>query len=141
MIQENKQTARELIEELKGEGNFSAASAMMAIDFVAHMPFGKIDGRDQYISSNEMMRAAFPDMKVSLTQLVAEDDMVAVRMAVSGTQLGEFLGLPPTGKKIEMNGAAFFRIANGKIVEGWSFPDLFGLMQQLGAMPELEVTQ
>ncbi|MFN2137839.1 MAG: ester cyclase [Candidatus Promineifilaceae bacterium] len=138
MIQENKHIVRTLVEELEGTGNYAAAKTLLATDFGGKIPFFEIDGRHEYISSVQMLRSAFPDMDVQVTQLVAEDDMVAIRLAVRGTQQGEFLGLSPTGRPIQMNGAAFFRVAGGKIVEAWSFPDLFGVMQQLGAIPEQE---
>jgi steroid delta-isomerase-like uncharacterized protein len=134
VTQENKQKVRKLVEVLEGQGNYALAAALLSADYRGHLPFGEVDGRDKYLSTTKMLRTAFPDMDVRLTQLVAEDDMVAIRLVVSGTHLGEFQGLPPTGREIQMNGAAFFRLAGGKIVEGWSFANLFALIQELGAI-------
>ena len=58
-----------------------------------------------------------------------------VRFIIRGTHLGMFRGIPATGKKIEMGGISIHRCAGGKIVEGWSFLDTLGMMQQLGVIP------
>ena len=138
MIKVKKQTVHSLVEEVEGKGKYDLVNSLLASDFRGHMPFAEVDGRDQYIATTKMLRATFPDMEIHLSQLIAEDDLVAIRLTATGTQMSEFLGLPPSGREIQMNSAAFFRIAGGKIVEGWSFPDLFGLMKQLGAIPKQE---
>jgi predicted ester cyclase len=77
----------------------------------------------------------FPDMQQSIETIIAEDNGVAMRHQLAGTQMGVFLGIPPTGKQITGNGVRFFRIAAGKIVETWYECNLLAVMQQLGLMP------
>jgi predicted ester cyclase len=67
---------------------------------------------------------------------IAEGDMVATRWTACGTHDGDFQGVPPTGREVTLRGMTIFRIADGKLVEGWTNPDLLGVMQQIGAIPE-----
>jgi steroid delta-isomerase-like uncharacterized protein len=77
----------------------------------------------------------FPQMEQTIEMVIAENDRVAVLHRLKGFQLGDFLGIPPTGKLVEGNGARFFNIAGGKIVETWYEINLLGAMQQLGVIP------
>lgn len=75
---------------------------------------------------------AFPDLKHTVHESIAEGDFVTQRETLSGTHKGSFQGIPPTGKKIEMSATCIWRFSNGKIVEYWADGDMLGLMQQLG---------
>ena len=79
------------------------------------------------------MRAAFPDLEVTIGDVFGEDDLVAVRHSWRGTHRGEILGIAPTGKTVVVQAMNIFRLADGKIVERWGGPDLHGLLRQLGA--------
>ena len=68
-------------------------------------------------------REAFPDMRVTVEGVIAEGDTVAARVTMRGTHLGEFMGVAPTGKRVEVRAIDMFRIANGKIVEHWGHAD------------------
>jgi steroid delta-isomerase-like uncharacterized protein len=68
-------------------------------------------------------RQAFPDMRVTVEDMIAESDTVAARITMRGTHLGEFMGLAPTGKRVEVRAMDMFRIADGKIVEHWGHAD------------------
>jgi predicted ester cyclase len=74
-----------------------------------------------------------PDWNERVDDLVAEGDRVAIRITSTGTQLGEFEGLKPTGRKITIQEFHIFRLSGGKIVEQWGMPDVQGLMAQLSA--------
>ena len=78
---------------------------------------------------------AFTDSSVTFNLVVGENDMVAVRETLTGTHTGEFMGVPPTGKKIKICNNFIVKVAGGKIVEGWSTFDSMSLMQQIGAIP------
>lgn len=78
-------------------------------------------------------RAAFPDIDIVVHAVVAEEDHVAFHSTMRGTHLGEFLGIPPTGKTFEVNLVDFIRIEDGKFVEQWGGPDMLDLLKQLGA--------
>jgi len=80
---------------------------------------------------------AFPDFQNRINQMVAEDDCVVARLTYTGTHRGEIFGIPATGKRISYAGAAFYRIANDRIAEGWVLGDVAGLLRQLGTkLPE-----
>ncbi len=95
------------------------------------MPPG-LDGTKQALT---MWRAAFPDLTVTAEEMIAEGDKVAVRTVVRGTNSGEFMGMPATGKQVTMTGIEILRIADGKVVERWGELDMMGMMQQLGVIP------
>jgi steroid delta-isomerase-like uncharacterized protein len=82
-----------------------------------------------------MMSAALPDSNLTVEDVIAEGDRVAVRMTIRGTHQGEFRGLAPTGRPIEMTRISIFRIADGKIVEWWHNEDMLGMLRQLGIAP------
>jgi steroid delta-isomerase-like uncharacterized protein len=79
--------------------------------------------------------AAFPDGQVVIDDLIAEGDKVVKRRTSRGTHKGEFAGIPATGNQIIYTGTVTYRLAGGKIVEAWWNYDLFGMLQQLGAIP------
>ena len=79
------------------------------------------------------VQSAFPDFHNAIVQLTAEDDRVVARTMYRGTHRGEIFGVAPTGKEISYAGAAFFRMADGKIIHGWVLGDLLPLLRQLGA--------
>ena len=84
------------------------------------------------------MMVAFPDLTVSIAEMVAEGDMVSVRWSFTGTHTGEMPGdppMPPTGKKVNVTAMAMHRIADGKVAETWVNFDIMGMLQQLGAIP------
>jgi predicted ester cyclase len=78
-------------------------------------------------------RAAFPDWNEKVDDIVVEGGRVVIRFTPSGTQRGEFAGIAPNGRKVTIHEAAIYRMADGKIVEQWGFPDSQSLMQQLTA--------
>ena len=80
-------------------------------------------------------RSAFPDWQEEAVQLVAEGDTVAGRFRCSGTHLGEFLGNPPTGKRMEVEEVFFVRAEDGRFVDFWGLEDSLGRMRQLGLLP------
>jgi steroid delta-isomerase-like uncharacterized protein len=109
-------------------------SAIFAPEFIAHRPEGDMpfEGFVQYQISR---LKAFPDFSCTVEDIIAEGQKVMVRFIVRGTHLGMFRGIPATGKKIEIGGIGIYRCAGGKIVEGWSYLDTLGMMQQLGMIP------
>ena len=83
-----------------------------------------------------MFYSAFPDLKVTVNQLVAERDLMVGHMTTKGTQTGEFMGIPASGKKISIAEMNMVRIANGKAVERWGQANAMAMMRQLGVIPE-----
>jgi steroid delta-isomerase-like uncharacterized protein len=134
--EQNKALVRQLIEEVFNRGNISLVDEIMPPDYVDHegVP-GYPPTREGFKQSIPMLRSGIPDFNATIDDVVAEGDRVVIRMTFRGTQTGEFMGMPPTGKSISVGVIDIFRIAGGKIVEHWGQMDSMGMMQQLGAMP------
>ena len=81
------------------------------------------------------MRAALPDVQISIEDTVVEGDKVVVRVALEGTHRGEGLGVSPTGRRVKIAGIVLVQFADGRIIRGWNSWDQLGLLQQLGAIP------
>ncbi len=135
MSKQNKTIARKVFEEVQSQGNLALVDELVAGDYVGHTPLKEIHGPEGTKQFFSMLREAFPDMQVTVEDQIAEGDKVVTRWTCRGTHKGEFQGMPPTGKQMTMTGITIFRIADGKLVEGWTNPDLLGLMQQLGVVP------
>ncbi|HYY87259.1 MAG TPA: ester cyclase [Chloroflexota bacterium] len=132
---ENKALARRLYEEFSA-GNLTKLDQFLAPNVVNHNPApGEkpgIEGARQILG---MFRAAFPDMRFTVEDQLAEGDKVATRLTVRGTHKGEAWGTPPTGKQVTVTLIDILRITNGKVTERWGNQDDLGLMQQIGAIP------
>jgi predicted ester cyclase len=111
--------------------------------------FGALSGKDkppelqdQYIADSDqvlkehiaMFEAAFPHYELIPEEMVAEGEKVAVRTTFRGTHGGDFLGIAPTGKQVDIAIALIYRISGGKIVEHWMLADQMALMTQLGVL-------
>lgn len=137
MSERNKQISRRTFEEIWNEGNVDAVDELFAGDFVSHSPPDGTRRPEDIKHDVNVMRSAFPDLHFTLEAQIAEGDRVATLWYARGTHEGEFEGIPPTGAQATIQGITIDRIANGKIVEGWTNWDTVGLLQELGVMPEL----
>jgi steroid delta-isomerase-like uncharacterized protein len=122
--------------------NKGKAAAMAVIDevyaddFVSHGGGGEeTRGIKNVKKSTSETFIAFPDNHFSIDDMIVEGDKVAARYTITGTHKGEFMGVPPTNKKIKIRAIAIERFAGGKIVEEWGMDDTLSLMQQLGVSP------
>jgi len=132
--EENKRIARRIIEEVVKQGNLDAIDEVYTEDAVEHTPVGDFSGREEIREGFETIRGAFSDYTVTVEDMIAEGDTVAVRLTERGTHDGEFMGIDPTGREFEHRTMAFLRLENGKVAEWWVQPDNLGLMQQLGVV-------
>lgn len=96
-----------------------------------------VNGPAGYLEIIQMMRSGFPDIQWTLEEMVTEGDKVAARFTMRGTHQGNFFGVPATGRKIEVQALNIYRFSNGQIVEERGLPDMFGLLQQIGAVPAI----
>ncbi len=140
MSEQNKKIARQVFEEIQSQGKTNLVDQIVANDYIGHTPPKDFHGPEGAKQFEAMLRSGFPDLSVTVEDQLAEGDRVATRWTFRGTHHGEFQGIPPTGKQVTMKGITIFRIANGKLIEGWNRPDMLGMLQQLGALPELERT-
>lgn len=130
--EKNKALARRFYEAFN-VGNPDALDEVVAPDYIQHSP-GVPPGRDGVKTYGGMFRAAFPDAHLHVEGLIAEGDRVTGRWTVHGTQKGELMGIPATGKTIQISGIDIWRVENGLLAEHWDAWDQMGMMQQLGAM-------
>ena len=120
----------------------NTASEQLAAELISPNAVFRVPGRAEpmrgpagYLAVIGMMRGGFPDIQWTLKELIAEDEKVAARFTMRGTHGGSFFSVPPTAKKIEVQAMNFYYFADGQIVEERGQPDLFGLLQQIGALP------
>ena len=90
-------------------------------------------GLDYLKGRAQSLFKAFPDVRFEIEDVVCQDDRLAARVTLEGTQRGEFAGIPATGKRMKVYDFATYRIVNGKITDVWSLIDMQGLRDQLGA--------
>ena len=137
--EENKALARRWGEEIWGKGNLALIDEILASNFVFNYPLpGVASDLEGYKQTVNMMRTPFSDVETNPEEMVAEEDKVVVRWKWGGTHKGEFMGIPPTGKKVMITGISILRFEGGKIAEEWGEMDNMGMMQQLGVVPTQE---
>jgi steroid delta-isomerase-like uncharacterized protein len=132
--QTNRATVRRYIEQVIGEGRADLVEEFLAEDVALHgtgLPPGQ-EAIKQWVA---MLAAAFPDRKTTVDELIAEGDRVVLRSTMAGTHQGEMQGIPATGRAVTQPSITIFRLANGKIAEGWYASDHLSFMQQLGVIP------
>jgi len=114
--------------------NIDAFDKYYADDLIFHSAHGD-QNYQQYKETCKAYFAAFPDMKITADDLLAEGNKVVKVWTANYTHKGEFVGIPATGKSIEQKGMEVFRIENGKIAEVWFCSDELGALKQMGAIP------
>jgi steroid delta-isomerase-like uncharacterized protein len=117
---------------------FDEIIAPDAEDHDPQNPFHEMRGPAGARRLAEMYHSAFSDSRFEVREQIAEGDFVATRWTGKGTHDGELMGIPPTGKSVDVAGITIDRIADGKIVESWGCFDALGMMQQVGAIPEAQ---
>jgi steroid delta-isomerase-like uncharacterized protein len=132
-IAANTALARRFREELLAQGDRNAAAAILAQEVIWH--FDAPPGVAGVEAATLDLRSAFPDLTVTVDEIVAEGDRVAIVWTVRGTHRGEFLGIEATGNPVSMSGMDIFRITDGRIAEIWTVGDELGLLFQLEAFP------
>ena len=139
---QNKVIARRIVDESWTKHNPSILDQLFTSDAVLHDPSNPsiAKGPQGAKSTLNTYLRAFPDMKISIEREIAEGDYVVQHLRATGTNTGEFNGMPATGKKTEVTGVVTSKIKDGKVVEAWSLFDNLTLMQQLGVVPTLQST-
>lgn len=135
-VEHNKEVTRRFSAEVWGEGNAALADELIASDLVEHTPFPApapgLEGHKQVLA---MFRSAFPDLKVTVDDVIGEDDWTCLMWHGDGTHTGAMMGIPATGKAVHVTGIDVLKLENGKIKERWAEIGAFSLMQQLGVIP------
>ena len=139
MSEQNKNAVRRLFEEVWNKGYVPVADELFAPTYTHHDSSTPDVGRGPESEKKRvsLYRNAFPDLRLTIEDLIAEGETVMARWSCRGTHKGDLNGIAPTGKQFTISGISIARFASGKMVEGWVNWDALGLMQQLGVVPEL----
>lgn len=139
--QRNKAVVKQFVGSVLGRHDPAAAEQFSVPNFAWHGgPMGEIRDLGSYMTHLQTLFEAFPDLQVEIEDEIAEADRVSIRTVLTGTHRGDFLGVPPTGRRIRATGASTFRIVDRRIVEEWWQHDLYGILAQLKAVPTLAST-
>ncbi len=138
MADQRKDLVRTFYDEVVNEGNLDRIPDLCTDDVVDHeappeMPKGQ-EGIRAFV---EMFRTGFPDLRVTVESAVQEDDLIAARVRYVGTHDGEFMGIQPSHNRIDIECIDMVRLEGDKCAEHWGVTDNLGLMQQIGAVPQV----
>jgi steroid delta-isomerase-like uncharacterized protein len=133
---ENQALARRFYDEFWTRGNADAADELIAEDLVhEQFPDGWPPGREGFKRLVHTWRAAFPDMRETVSQVLCDGDWVVVRFTLEGTHRGDFYGVSTTNRKVKAEGVDLLRFRDGQIAEWIYYEDAFSVFAQLGALP------
>jgi steroid delta-isomerase-like uncharacterized protein len=141
MTETNKAISRRVVEEIFNAGRLEVADELVTPDFISHDPSSPepIIGPEGLKRQAEGYRTAFPEIRLTIEDEIAEGDRVVTRWTARGTHQAELFGFPATGKEATVTGMTIDRIVDGRIVESWTNWDTLGLLQQLGVVPAMAV--
>jgi steroid delta-isomerase-like uncharacterized protein len=130
---EPKETYRRIIEAIT-QGDPDALERLIAPDLVDHNPIpGQARGLEGFKQWMASAKASFPDLQGSVEDVITEGDRVAARMTWYGTHQGDFVGVPPTNKRVAMTAFHHVRFEGGRAAEWWGTADVLGALHQVGA--------
>lgn len=134
-----KQTIATYTEEVWNQHRVDAIDKYYASDYVHHdVSRPDVTTLDGYKAWSSALQAGIPDIRVAVDDLIADGEMAVKRWTATGVQSAELAGIPPTRKPVRFSGVSIYRFRDGRIAESWYVYDLFGLLQQLGAVPTAE---
>jgi steroid delta-isomerase-like uncharacterized protein len=134
----NKAIIQRHFDEIWNQGRIEVADEIVAPNYTSHFPVpGQPPGIAGFKYAVQLLRASFPDLHLTVEDLIAEGDKVVARLTARGTHQATFRGIPPTGQSVTWTGIRIFRIAEGKIAEHWANWDDWSLLRQLGVTPAL----
>jgi steroid delta-isomerase-like uncharacterized protein len=132
----NKDLVRRFVEAAQTGHDLAAVDHYLAPDFVDHsVPPGLPPNREGVKMQFAMFFSALPDLRAIIHDQVAEAEKVVTRKTLCGTHRGELLGIPPTGKTVDIEVIDILRVRDGLITDHWNQVDLLGVLRQLGAVP------
>jgi steroid delta-isomerase-like uncharacterized protein len=131
----NRQIVRRFIDEIFVAGRKETVDELLSDDFVAHTWPSTGDPKADLKAAIDRTSKGLADPVFTIEDVIAEGDRVAVRLTAAATQVGEMMGMPPSGKRYEIGEIHWFRLRDGKVVEHWHQFDQMAMMRQLGAMP------
>jgi steroid delta-isomerase-like uncharacterized protein len=136
-----KQLIRRFVEKLWNERRLDVADVIFAKDCVTHqlrsgVPADAVARGPQAIKEHVAgWVSSFPDLRFTIEQMLGEGDLVAMQLLMEGTNQGAWMGIPASGRKLQIRMFTVYRVAQGKIVEDWVLVESLGFFQQLGVVP------
>jgi len=127
----NLEVVRRVFSEIWSKGNVDLIPEIFSELFVGHFPAETVNGREGLAAQVSAHRSSFPDWTEKVEDEIVDGDRVVIRFTSRGTNMGKFLGNPPTGNRVEISEVAIFRFVNSKIAEQWVYPDILSLQRQL----------
>jgi steroid delta-isomerase-like uncharacterized protein len=135
-IEENKALVARFVSEAEQGGNLALIDELLTPDFVDHTPLpGVPPTRDGIKVLFAGLQSAFPDLSITIQEQVAEGDRVVTRKTFNGTHRGTFLGIPPSGNRLDLTVIDIIGVKDGRLVDHLVVLDQMTLLTQLGAMP------
>lgn len=131
MSEAHKELVRRMYGEAWNEGRLDVVDEICSPDYRGFGPYGNEMGPDSVKNGIRSRRDAFPDVHVTVDDIVSEGDKVVCRLTFTGTHCGEYQGIAPTGKSVTWTGIWIYRVADDKFVERWHNWDLHSLLEQL----------
>lgn len=137
--EENKQLLRRYITEVWENGNLEALKDFLAPGYLRHVsPTLPPLSLEEQIQRLTGFRAAFPDITLTVQEVMAENDRIAFRSTITGTHHGELAGLPPTGRRVRVGLVDIIRVEDGRFAEQWGGPNMADMFRQLGAVYRID---
>ena len=135
-VEQNKATIRRVVEDVFNKKNLAVVPELIATGYVYRSPMGiDFKGPTGFAQFVGMMHSAFPDLQMAVDDIFGEGDRLAARLSMRGTFTGNLGPVPPTGKKLNMPFAFFYRFEGGKELEAVEFGDQLDFYRQLGIAP------
>ena len=136
MSEEDIASVRRLFEEAFNGGNLAVIDELVHPEIVDHNPFpNQPSGREGFRSLVTLLRTAFPDLQIKLEDVFSAGDKVCVRERMAGTHQGDFMGLAPTNRRVDVMGIEIMRLEDGRLVEHWAIFEEMLMAMQLGMVP------
>jgi steroid delta-isomerase-like uncharacterized protein len=140
MSEQNKTLSRRSIDEVWNQGKLAVIDELVAANATFNdpsVPGGKFTGPEGMRQFLQVYRGAFPDLRITINDQIAEGDKVVTRWTATGTHKGQFMGIAATDKRATVTGVAIERYQGGQVAESWANYDMLGMLQQLGVVPSL----
>jgi len=137
--EKNKAVVCRWFEEVWNQGREATIDELFPAEGVAHGlgdSESDVHGPAEFKPFAANIRGSIPDVQIRVKDILSEGDRVAVRVTVEGTHSGQGLGVPPTGRRVSIQGIIILRLVDGQMVEAWNSYDQLGLLRQIGALPD-----
>src|SRR5207244_12258548 len=128
----NEEVMRSIFQQIVVEGNLDLADELLHGNYVEHPE--DVPGRQVWKDRIAMVRRAFPDLSVTIDEMVVDGDRVATRTTIRGTHKEDLMGIAATGRAVDVIGVDITHLQDGQAIERWGGIDMFGLLRQLGAL-------